>query len=383
MSISNQFVGFYGGATGIGSLSSDLQDQFQSNADPGASGILSDTFISQSEAGVSNQLEDFAGTPVIYLGIDSVTGQARPMQVGDSILNTSGDLFAATGVHGVTGVYGVTGTAPQGVTGVLGDTGIAGNTGIFGATGIRGLRGPRGFTGLRGNTGLLGATGTQGQTGIAGIEGFRFFGETGVAGNTGLRGPTGLSIRGNTGIGHGFTGVVQGITGLAGNVGINTSSQGITGLQGLAGSTGLQGITGMTLGGNQGPLKTLSAQTPSASSASFNVEGGTLSANGQYLKIISFGQLTVNQGNNVSLQFAGNSIFNNNLYVNADGSFFLVYHLIRNTGVTDQLHFVEMYTSYNTRRVVRATSSDNLSVDNSIELSIDGTISAFIVRHNF
>jgi collagen type VII alpha len=99
-------------------------------------------------------------------------------------------------------------------------------------------------------------TGLQGNTGIAGVTGIQGLGATGVAGSTGIQGDTGIGITGDTGI--------QGVTGIIGNTGIS-------------GVTGIQGISGVTV---------LSAQAQaSGTTISFTVPGGTITSDGDMLRV--------------------------------------------------------------------------------------------------
>ena len=65
MALSSEVTGYYSGATGISSLSVDMQDAFDgSSPEPGGTAQLRDEFDSNSEAGMTTQLMDYQGSTV-------------------------------------------------------------------------------------------------------------------------------------------------------------------------------------------------------------------------------------------------------------------------------------------------------------------------------
>ena len=177
----------------------------------------------------------------------------------NAITNLQNFGFSLMLPRGTTGAQGNTG--PQGNTGVQGFTGSTGSQGPTGSQGNTGSQGFTGFQGLQGPTGPFnGPQGVQGPsgdvyinispTGPTGVQGFT--GPQGSTGNQGETGPQGLTgptgVQGVTGP-QGFTGN-QGVTGPTGVQG-NTGVQGFTGNQGITGPTGPQGFQGYQ--GETGP----------------------------------------------------------------------------------------------------------------------------------
>lgn len=108
------------------------------------------------------------------VGIDLMTGQNRPITIGDVPTDSGGtELIGYSGLSGDTGIMGETGTqGPQGYSGYHGNTGPS-VLGLQGLTGIQGETGIRSATGITGRSGLVGSTGPTGNTGVIGITGFQ------------------------------------------------------------------------------------------------------------------------------------------------------------------------------------------------------------------
>lgn len=334
--------------------------------DTGVTGInhdLSAPIIEQlnfeQQAGLSCPLMNYAGGPVLLMGVDPATGRFQPLDPNVPLVKSDGSPAFATGIHGLTGILGTTGVAPQGATGILGLTGLDGPTGVAGLPGYTGILGPRGATGSQGAGGLSGSTGIQGFQGLNPNSGFIILGSTGVQGGTGLEGSTGISLAGVTGLSGQVFG--QGATGLQGFTGLTSAVQGLTGLQGIAGSTGVQGITGISSRGTAQPLNTLSIQTTPASNLQYTVPGNTLATNGNSLDIISFGSLISQTGNSLQITYGGVTLFSDtNIYAEATPAFYVKCRIFRNSA-TEQLCLVEVMASNAYKRVVRTVTTHTLS----------------------
>lgn len=354
----------YTGTTGLVDLSPPIVDQLNLN----------------QQAGLSNPLMNYAGSPVLLLGIDPVTGASRPLVPGEPLVRTNGSAAFATGIHGLTGVQGSTGLALQGATGLVGPTGVAGTTGVVGLPGFTGVLGTRGVTGFTGEAGIQGSTGVVGYQGINPSIGYMILGSTGVQGTTGLIGRTGVSAQGVTGVGG--AAFDAGLTGLRGITGASSTSSGITGVAGIAGSTGTIGITGITERGMAQPLITLSVQTTPAVSMQYTLPGNTLASNGNNLDIITFGSLVANTSNSLQITFGGSTIFaDSNIYAEATPAFYCKCRIFRNTS-TEQQCLVEVIASNAYKRIVRTITSHSISSDLTLVVSTNtsSTVSALLVR---
>jgi len=380
MSLTAEFNGYYLNPNIAPSISAQNQD-YNITYTPGMSAQNQDYYITYTP-GMSAQMQDIGGSPIVIRGVNLETGQAQLVGPGDSVTRSDGTFFASTGIDGITGLQGMTGAAPIGSTGVVGVTGATGETGVAGVTGVIGIQGFFGETGLQGNTGISGVTGLQGTTGIDGEEGFRFLGGTGIQGNTGLLGETGISVPGMTGI-QGATGL-YGSTGIQGITGISADNKGLVG-EAVAGSTGIVGITGIVVRGQQGPLYTLSAQNPVSNTANYILPGDILSADTQYLTILSWGNLNQNTANRLILSLDQTIIMNESIYIDSLPSNFNVYYLavtiIRISNSTQEI-VVEISSPSTTKITHRSSTSLDLSDDISISLSTDAgaIIRGFIVR---
>lgn len=248
-------------------------------------------------------------------------GEQPTVTKGGTNINPTFELGIPQGEKGNQGVPG-----PQGLQGQQGIQGEKGDKGDTGERGLQGIQGPKGDTGEQGPIGLTGPQGIQGLQGIQGPKGeqgtpflITKVYETKVDMDNGystdgvLEGQL-VAISTDTGGDQGGYIYVKGPTQYDFFYDISTTEviqgpqgeqgpQGVQGEQGPAGPTGPQGIQGPAgPQGEQGIQGEVGPQGPKGDKGDQGIQGNA----GQDAIINGVNTLTIEQGENITLEQAGN-----------------------------------------------------------------------------
>lgn len=248
-------------------------------------------------------------------------GEQPTVTKGGTNIDPTFELGIPQGEKGSQGVPG-----PQGLQGQQGIQGEKGDKGDTGEKGLQGVQGPKGDTGEQGPIGLTGPQGIQGLQGIQGPKGeqgtpflitkvyaTKVDMDNGYSTDGVLEGQL-VAISTDTGGDQGGYIYVKGPTqydffydistteGIQGPQG-EQGPQGVQGEQGPAGPTGPQGIQGPAgPQGEQGIQGEVGPQGPKGDKGDQGIQGNT----GQDATINGVNALTIEQGENITLEQVGN-----------------------------------------------------------------------------
>lgn len=248
-------------------------------------------------------------------------GEQPTVTKGGTNIDPTFELGIPQGEKGSQGVPG-----PQGLQGQQGIQGEKGDKGDTGEKGLQGIQGPKGDTGEQGPIGLTGPQGIQGLQGIQGPKGeqgtpflitkvyaTKVDMDNGYSTDGVLEGQL-VAISTDTGGDQGGYIYVKGPTqydffydistteGIQGPQG-EQGPQGVQGEQGPAGPTGPQGIQGPAgPQGEQGIQGEVGPQGPKGDKGDQGIQGNA----GQDATINGVNTLTIEQGENITLEQVGN-----------------------------------------------------------------------------